>query len=80
LAEARYSRSLFEIKTVLQHNEIDDGRPIFFRKDHGYPNYYTVVGGKLDNIYDALDAIKNAEAGAPITIPVPSLAKGASAQ
>jgi glycine/D-amino acid oxidase-like deaminating enzyme len=50
--EARWVESLYEIKTVLMQNEVDDGRPILFRKDYGIRNFSVVMGGKIDNIYD----------------------------
>jgi len=51
----RQHGSLWEIKTVLPMNENDDGRPILFRKDHGLRGLTCVMGGKMDNIYDALE-------------------------
>ncbi len=58
LSKAHYVKSLFEIKTVLLQNEDDDGRPILFRKDYdGLENFYLVMGGKIDNIYDILGKI-----------------------
>lgn len=58
LAESRYVKSLFEIKTVLVKNEDDDGRPILWREDYGLENLYVVMGGKIDNIYDALGRLE----------------------
>lgn len=59
LKDACYQRSLFEIKTVLVNNEIDDGRPILFKKDYaGKKNLYIVLGGKIDNIYDIVEMIE----------------------
>jgi glycine/D-amino acid oxidase-like deaminating enzyme len=49
--------SMKEIKTVLASSDRDDSRPILFRTDHGIPNYTCVMGGKLDNIYDALSEL-----------------------
>jgi glycine/D-amino acid oxidase-like deaminating enzyme len=57
LAEARYADSLFEIKTVLRKNEGDDGRPILFERDPKTPRVLSVLGSKLDNIYDAHAAL-----------------------
>lgn len=57
LAELQYVDSLFEVKTVLERNEIDDGRPILFREGPGLKNFFTVLGGKIDNIYDVLHVI-----------------------
>jgi glycine/D-amino acid oxidase-like deaminating enzyme len=58
--EAKYVDSLFEIKTVLIKNEGDDGRPILFEKHAELPGCYSVLGGKIDNIFDVLEKI-NAE-------------------
>lgn len=57
LAQARYVRSLWEVKTVLPANEADDGRPILFRPHAGLANYHLVLGAKIDNIFDVLDQI-----------------------
>lgn len=57
LAEAGYADSLFEIKTVLRKNEGDDGRPILFERDPKTPRVLSVLGSKLDNIYDAHAAL-----------------------
>lgn len=61
LRAARHVDSLYEIKTVLLQNEIDDGRPILWRQDHGVRNFSTVMGGKIDNIYDVLEMIGEAK-------------------
>lgn len=50
--EAKYVESLFEVKTILMKNEGDDGRPILFEKHPELPGCYSVLGGKIDNIYD----------------------------
>lgn len=57
IAEARYVESLFEVKTVLQKNEGDDGRPILFERHEELPGCYSVLGGKIDNVYDCLEKI-----------------------
>ena len=57
LKELQYVNSLYEIRTILQQNENDDGRPIFFREEPTLHNFYTVMGSKIDNIYDVLDVI-----------------------
>ncbi|MFC4157941.1 FAD-dependent oxidoreductase [Chitinimonas lacunae] len=51
---ARHIDSLFEVKTVLLKNESDDGRPILFEKHPALPGCFSVLGGKIDNIYDVL--------------------------
>ena len=57
LAETEYVDSLFEIKTVLLQNEVDDGRPILFKQDFGMKGLHTIMGSKIDNIYDVLEVI-----------------------
>lgn len=58
--DTKYVESLFEVKTVLVKNEGDDGRPILFEKHQELPGCYSVLGGKIDNIYDVLEKL-NAE-------------------
>ena len=60
LHNAKYQGSLFEVKVKLAQNEVDDGRPILFRKDYGLENLSIVLGAKIDNIYDALAAVREA--------------------
>jgi glycine/D-amino acid oxidase-like deaminating enzyme len=55
--DAQYVDSLFEVKTVLVKNESDDGRPILFEKHPQLPGCYSVLGGKIDNIYDVLEKL-----------------------
>lgn len=55
--EAKYVDSLFEVKTVLVKNEGDDGRPILFEKHLELPGCFSVLGGKIDNIYDVLEKL-----------------------
>lgn len=57
IAQARQQDSLFEVKTVLVKNEGDDGRPILFERHDALPGCYSVLGGKIDNIYDALERL-----------------------
>lgn len=58
LREVVYRKSLFEIKTVLMRREIDDGRPILLRREPRFGNLISVLGGKIDNIYDVLELLK----------------------
>jgi glycine/D-amino acid oxidase-like deaminating enzyme len=57
LVECRHQGSLYEVKTVLPKSESDDSRPILFRWGHGLPNLVCVMGGKIDNVYDAIREI-----------------------
>ena len=54
ILDSNYIESMFEVKTVLSSNEIDDGRPIVFNKHSEIKGCYTILGGKIDNIYDVL--------------------------
>lgn len=56
---AIYIESLFEIKTTLIKNEVDDGRPILFEKHNELPGCYSILGGKIDNIYDVIQRLEN---------------------
>lgn len=60
LSEVIKRDSLFEIKTVLVQNEGDDGRPILFHEEPSMLGCYTIMGGKIDNIYDILEVIVEA--------------------
>ncbi|NNA67090.1 FAD-dependent oxidoreductase [Pseudomonas gessardii] len=55
--KAQHKDSLFEVKTILVKNEGDDGRPILFEKHAELPGCFSVLGGKIDNIYDVLEKL-----------------------
>jgi len=57
MLDAKYVDSLFEVKTVLVKSEGDDGRPILFEKHPELPGCYSVLGGKIDNIYDVIEKL-----------------------
>jgi glycine/D-amino acid oxidase-like deaminating enzyme len=61
MIETEFQRSLFDIKTVLLKNEQDDGRPILFQRAHGASRIISVMGGKIDNVYDLFDLVRAAE-------------------
>jgi glycine/D-amino acid oxidase-like deaminating enzyme len=58
LAGARIVDSLFEVKTVLMRNEIDDGRPILMERGEQSETAYSIMGGKIDNIYDVIHRLQ----------------------
>lgn len=64
LGDARYLESLWEIKTVLPASEANDSRPILFRRDHGMEHLHCVLGAKIDNVYDVIEAIDLARCAA----------------
>lgn len=63
LKDCHYVDSLWEVKTVLPQSEVDDSRPILFRRNQGIKNFTCVLGGKIDNVYDIPDELQflNAE-------------------
>jgi glycine/D-amino acid oxidase-like deaminating enzyme len=58
LSHARYEKSLFEVKTILVKNEHDDGRPILYQQKPADSRVVSILGGKIDNIYDLFDLIR----------------------
>jgi glycine/D-amino acid oxidase-like deaminating enzyme len=57
MAGCVYRGSLWEVKTVLPRNEVDDGRPILFKPHYGIRNHHVLMGGKIDNVYDVISEI-----------------------
>lgn len=57
IGEAGWQRSLFDVKTVPVRNEADDGRPILLHTHAEIPGFYSVLGSKIDNIYDLYEAV-----------------------
>ncbi len=53
----RYVDSLWEIKTVMPRSEKDDSRPILLRRCAEHPSLITVLGAKIDSVYDVEDAL-----------------------
>ena len=50
----QYRRSMVEVKTVALRNEDDDGRPVVLHRHALAPRLVSVLGAKLDNVYDAI--------------------------
>jgi glycine/D-amino acid oxidase-like deaminating enzyme len=57
IRDAVYEESLFEVKTVLLKSEGDDGRPILFESHTSLGSCHSVMGGKIDNVYDAFEIL-----------------------
>ena len=53
----KYHESLWDVKTLLPRSETDDSRPILFRAHYGMRNLFVIMGGKIDNVYDVVDAL-----------------------
>jgi hypothetical protein len=50
-------RSIFDVKAVLAAAELSDGRPILFERYSASPRVISILGAKLDNIYDIIEFI-----------------------
>lgn len=61
LAQARYVESLWSVKTILPQSDTNDSRPILYKHDPDATNVVSILGGKIDNIFDLDDIF----AGAP---------------
>ena len=55
MSTCRYVDSIWDIKVVLPKSEVDDSRPVLYRKDCGLPNLTCLMGGKIDNVYDIIE-------------------------
>lgn len=58
LAGCVYEGSLWETKTVLPSSERDDSRPIMFVRSSEMPNVISILGGKIDNVFDIDHALE----------------------
>lgn len=58
LSKCQYRDSIWEVKTILPHYEVNDARPILFRPDSEFQGFYSIMGGKIDHIYDIIEMIK----------------------
>ncbi len=61
MAGARYERSLFDVKAVLLKNERDDGRPILYHRLPRDSRVISILGAKIDNIYDLFDLVRQTD-------------------
>jgi glycine/D-amino acid oxidase-like deaminating enzyme len=57
MAECAPITSVFEVKCLLQKHEVTDSRPILFYRNSSDPYVTSIVGGKIDNVFDVLTAI-----------------------
>jgi len=61
MAKTVWRESLFVTKTVLEMNENDDGRPIFLSRHPELPQLISIMGAKIDNIYDLFSMLPEME-------------------
>lgn len=57
LNDVVHRESLWEIKTILPKSDHNDSRPILFNPNHGVEGFHCIMGGKIDNVYDVVEAI-----------------------
>lgn len=57
LDDMHYVKSIRDIKTVLASVELSDRRPVVVRDDFDAPGYFSILGGKIDNVYDVLEEL-----------------------
>ena len=69
LRDARYVESLWEIKTILPQSDANDSRPILFKRDTELPGVISLLGGKIDNIYDLDDVFAGELGRRPALVP-----------
>ena len=60
IAECKQVDSIWEVKTVLPRSEVDDSRPVLYKADCGLPGLTSVLGAKIDNIYDIMEVAAGA--------------------
>lgn len=58
LLHAEIRESLFEIKAILQRSEEDDGRPILVERNDEAGRIFSILGAKIDNIYELRDFLR----------------------
>ncbi|GAB4525257.1 MAG: hypothetical protein Tsb0010_08970 [Parvularculaceae bacterium] len=49
--------SLYDVKTLIAQTAFDDARPILFRRHRDAPRLISILGGKIDNIFDILEYV-----------------------
>jgi glycine/D-amino acid oxidase-like deaminating enzyme len=57
IRSSRYVDSLWEVKTLMPRSEQDDSRPILLRRSDEHPGCLTVLGAKIDSVYDVEEAL-----------------------
>jgi glycine/D-amino acid oxidase-like deaminating enzyme len=60
ILDSKHIKSLWEVKTLLPTSDFSSSRPILFSPSAEVPSLISVLGGKIDNVYDlepAIDAL-----------------------
>jgi glycine/D-amino acid oxidase-like deaminating enzyme len=59
LLNARIEETLFELKAILITNEHDDARPILVERTEDNDRVFSILGGKIDNVYELRDFLRS---------------------
>ena len=57
MREAQFEASLFDVKALLKDTEGTSARPVMVRRGSTAPNIVSIVGSKMDNVFDCLDLV-----------------------
>lgn len=57
LERTHHVKSIYDVKTILLKNEFDDGRPILYQRKPHDSRIISILGGKIDNIYDLFELV-----------------------
>jgi glycine/D-amino acid oxidase-like deaminating enzyme len=57
ISSCAYVESLWEVKTILPQSDSSDSRPILFKPDVIIPQFISILGGKIDNIFEIDEAL-----------------------
>ena len=52
MRDCAHVRSLWEVKTILPQSDANDSRPILLKRDARVPRVVSLLGGKIDNVFD----------------------------
>ena len=61
MAGMEVEKSILDVKAVLLKNEDDDGRPILYQRRPKGSRVLSILGAKIDNIYDLFDLVRQLE-------------------
>ena len=57
MRECTHVRSLWEVKTILPQSDANDSRPILLERDSRVLRLISLLGGKIDNVFDLDEAL-----------------------
>jgi glycine/D-amino acid oxidase-like deaminating enzyme len=60
ISGVRYVKSLYVVKALVAGTQVDDARPVLFHRDTRNDHVISILGSKIDNIFDVYDFVKEA--------------------